>query len=870
MTATPEPPGLSAAEAARLLAEHGPNELQDREQRGLIATLRSVATEPMFLLLLAAAGIYLLLGDLGEGLLLSFFALLTVGLVIFQERRSARALGALRELAAPQVRVRRDGREQRIPAREMVPGDLFLVSEGERIAADGELLHAVGLAVDESLLTGESVPVDKQAWQPPARLPQGLSGDAAAGALQPPAGAPAASALHASTLVVAGHGLVRARATGSRTRVGQIGSSLARIEVGPTPFQQQLSRLVRRFGLAAVAASLLLAAWYGVQRGDWLQGALSAIALGMAMLPEEFPMVMTVFLALGAWRLARIKVLARRPAVIEALGAATVLCVDKTGTLTENRMQVRRLVTDEWDEAVTPQAAPPPALLPLLAQGMQASRRGAADPMDRALVQWGDRVLAGSTHLHTDWQLVREYPVSNGLPAMGNAWVDPSGAHRLAAKGAPEAIFGLCRLTPHRAAELLARVQALASQGLRVLAVATATCEAGSQRPWPPADLRQERLTMQGLLCFEDPLRASVPAAVAQARQAGLTVVMISGDHAATALAMARQAGLDTHHGALDGTALQALDDPALDAAVQRVRVFARVSPEQKLRLVQAFQRQGETVAMTGDGVNDAPALKAAHVGIAMGVRGTDVAREAAGLVLLDEEFGSIVGGVRMGRRIFDNLRKVMVYITAIHVPIAGLALLPLLFGLPPLMLPAHVVLTEMVVDPACSLAFEGAPEDPRLMQRPPRPRGESLFGAALLWQGLLEGGCLLVATLGVYAVALQEGRDVDTSRTLAVLGLTAGNLGLVAVNVTAGLGWRALLLPGARALWWVAAGTTAVLAAAVAVPGARALLHFGVPSLGDGAAALAAVGAALALGAGVGGWVRRAKPVPAAASWGS
>lgn len=867
MTATPEDPGLSAPQAARLLAEQGPNQIQDREQQGLLATLRSVATEPMFLLLLVAAGIYLLLGDLGEGLLLSFFALVTVGLVIFQERRSARALEALRELAAPQVRVRRDGREQRIPARELVPGDLFLVSEGERIAADGELLQAVGLAVDESLLTGESVPVDKQACTPTARLSGSQAQDTGAAPTTAPESAPAASALYASTLVVAGHGLVRAQATGARTRVGQIGASLARIEVGPTPFQQQLNRLVRRFGLAAVAASLLLACWYGLQRGEWLQGALSAIALGMAMLPEEFPMVMTVFLALGAWRLARIKVLARRPAVIEALGAATVLCVDKTGTLTENRMQVRRLVTDALDEAVTPEAPPPPALQALLAQGMLASRRGAADPMDRALLQWGDRVLAGTAHPPTGWQMAREYPVSAGLPAMGNAWVDPSGARRLAAKGAPEVIFGLCHLTSPRTAELLARVQAQASQGLRVLAVATATWEGGTKEPWPPADLRQKRLTWQGLLCFEDPLRASVPAAMAQARQAGLTVAMISGDHAATALAIARQAGIDTRSGALEGAALQAMDDPALDAAVRRVRVFARVSPAQKLRLVQAFQRNGETVAMTGDGVNDAPALKAAHVGIAMGVRGTDVAREAAGLVLLDEDFSRIVGGVRMGRRIFDNLRKVMVYITAIHVPIAGLALLPLLFGLPPLMLPAHVVLTEMVVDPACSLAFEGAPEDPRLMQRPPRPRGESVFGAALLWQGLLEGGCLLGATLGIYALALQAGRDVDTSRTLAVLGLTAGNLGLVAVNVTAGLGWRALFLPGARALWWVAGGTSAVMWAAVAVPGARALLHFGVPQLLDLGAALVAVGAAVVLGTAVGGWARRRRqPVAAAA----
>src|SRR5262252_1670977 len=798
--------GLTDEEAGRRLAQHGPNEIEGREKHDLWTTLKGIAAEPMFLLLLVAAVIYLVLGDLAEGMLLAFFAVVTVGLVIFQERRSEGALDALRVLAAPQVRVVRNGRVTRISARALVPGDVFLLAEGERVAADGVAREAVGLAIDESLLTGESVPVRKSASA------------TAAVEDRPRPGGDDRPEVYAGTLVVSGHGHAEVVATGRNTRVGRIGASLADIESASTPLQRHLRRLVQIFGIAAVCTCGLLVVWYGVQRGDWMQGVLSAVALGMAMLPEEFPMALTVFLALGAWRLARIKVLARRPAVIEALGSATVLCVDKTGTLTENRMRVRRLVTDDIDITVSRGEALPEPVHRLLEYAMLASRRGGIDPMDRALLEHGDVSLAHTEHLHPDWRLAREYPLTPELLAMSHVWTDENGRGRIAAKGAPEAVFDLCHLGPVRTVELLGRAQALAEQGLRVLAVA----EGLSDSVAAAKNQHEYDFTLLGLIGFEDPLRASVPAAVAQAHEAGIAVAMITGDHAATALAIARQAGIDTRAGALRGEEIDHLDAAALGTAVRSVRVFARVTPEQKLRLVQAFKSNREVVAMTGDGVNDAPALKAAHIGIAMGVRGTDVAREAAGIVLLDEDFGRIVGGVRMGRRIFDNLRKVMTYISAIHVPIAGLSLLPLLAGLPPLMLPVHVVLTEMVIDPVCSVAFEGTPEDPRVMKRAPRRSDEGIVGWPMLWQGLLQGGCLLAVTLAIYAVALHADRGEDIARTLAVLGLTAGNLLLVAVNASAGLGWRSLFARTARAFWWVAGIASSALALAIALPGGR------------------------------------------------
>jgi Ca2+-transporting ATPase len=808
----------------------------------VLTTLRGVATEPMFLMLVVAAGLYLVLGDLGEGLLLGFFACVTMGLVVWQERRSAHALDALRDLAAPQVRVRRDGEVRRLPSRELVPGDVILLSEGERVAADAIVRETAGLSVDESLLTGESVPVRKQASAEAA-----TDADVAPGGEDTPL-------LYAGTLVVDGHAVAEVRAIGGATRMGRIGASLAAIESAPTPLEQHLRRLVRVFGAAAITMSAALVAWYGFTRGDWLDGLLYGIAVGMGMLPEEFPMTFAVFLALGARRLARVQVLARRTAVIEALGAATVLCVDKTGTLTENRMHLRRLVTAEADLDLSANAVLADPARRVLEHAVLASRPESVDPMDRALLTSGDTWLSATGQLHPDWRLEHEYPLSPELLAMSHTWLDADGVRRVAAKGAPEAVADLCHLDAAALAGWMAKVGTLADAGLRVLAVARGTSPPGAAVDEPEDRAHDYDFEFLGLVAFEDPLRPSVPAAVAQARTAGIQVAMITGDHAATALAIARQAGLDVAAGALTGTEITAMDDAALAGAVRTVRVFARVQPEQKLRLVQAFQANGEVVAMTGDGVNDAPALKAAHIGIAMGVRGTDVAREAAGLVLLDEDFGRIVGGVRLGRRIFDNLRKVMTYITAIHVPISGLALLPVLFGWPPLMLPVHVVLTQMVIDPVCSLSFEGAPEERDVMTRPPRRSDDGIVGWGMLRSGMLQGGAVLVTVLAVYGYSLAGGMDAATARSVGIVGLTAGNLFLVAANASEGLGLRVLLRREFAVFWIVSAAAIAVIGAGLSFAAPRRLLQFGTPDAGS----LAFVAAATGLAVVVSTWLAR------------
>ncbi len=641
--------GLSTVQAREQLARVGPNEITATEASGWMLALRGVATEPMFVLLVAAAAVYLLIGDLGEGLLLSAFALLSVALVVVQDRRSARALEALRALAAPRVRVWRDGRLQSIASRELVPGDWLVLAEGDRLAADGLLRQGTGMSVDESLLTGESVPVAKR----PAEGDESTLPPADPGGSELPW-------VFAGTLVVAGHGLAEVRTTGARTRAGAIGMSLAAISQAATPLQLNLRRLVTWLGLGALALSMLLVLWHGLSRGQWVEGLLAGIAAAMSMLPEEFPMALSVFLALGAWRLARLKVLARRPAVIEALGGATVLCVDKTGTLTENRMQLRSVHTASAELRWPSSSSASPALQELLTQALLASRADGNEPMDRAIAERARQVL-GDAAPPPQWELVREYPLQAQLLAVTHAWrTGPTGL-QLACKGAPEAVASLCQLDAQPHAALQQQVQALAEQGLRMLGVARADWPADQ----PPDDLTQCRFQWLGLMAFEDPLRPSAAQAVAQARGAGIAVLMITGDHAQTALAIATQAGIDTSGGVRTGEELSRLDHAELGEVVARTRVFARVQPEQKLRLVQALRARGEVVAMTGDGVNDAPALKAAHIGIAMGARGTDVAREASAVVLLDEDFGHIVAGIRMGRRIADNLRKVMTYITA-------------------------------------------------------------------------------------------------------------------------------------------------------------------------------------------------------------
>jgi Ca2+-transporting ATPase len=797
--------GLTQEEVARRLAADGPNELPRAKPRAVWTLLWEVLREPMFRLLVAAGLVYLLLGDEGEALLLLFFILLSVFITVIQQLRTDRALEALRDLSSPRALVIREGEACRIAGRDLVRGDILVLAEGDRVPADASLLESQVLEVDESLLTGESVAV-------PKRVREAQSGAADENL----------HCVYAGTLVVAGRALAEVTATGVRCEMGRIGALLREMAPVQTPLALQIRQLVRVVAVLGLLLSACVVLIHGLSFGDWLEALLAGIALAMALLPEEFPVVLTVFLALGARRLAGDQVLTRRPDTIEALGAASVLCTDKTGTLTRNRMAVVELRTlersDGW-QAGEPLDEP---WVSLARCALAASSAHTTDPMEQAL-----QTLLPEDDARAP---LKTYSLSAELLAMGHAWPADRGC-LVTFKGAPETIAELCRLDQAQKDQLHAQLNAMAARGLRVLAAARAGLPEGS----PPASLAAlgtgADCNFMGLIGFADPLRESVPAALRECREAGIRVLMITGDYPATARAIGEQAGLPATAELLTGADIDRLSEDELASALARVSICARVSPRHKLRIVEALRRTGAVVGMTGDGVNDAPALRAAHIGIAMGGRGTDVAREASSLVLLDDDFSSIVTAVRLGRRIHDNLTKALAYIVAVHIPIAGLTLFPLLLGWPLLLGPLHIVFMELVVDPVCSIVFEAEPPERALMQRQPRDPRSPIFNRRLLAWSLSQGFATLVMLLALDTVLRALGTGEAEIRTVIFLGLVASNLVLLSVNRRFSAELTEIWLRSNPALWPVLSVLMVLLAAVIFTPALRVLFGFTLPA---------------------------------------
>ncbi len=755
--------GLSSEDVLSRLKKFGTNELPSGKKRNIFQILFSAIKEPMFLILLSCSSIYFLLGDIQEAIVLAFSVLVILNITIYQENKTENSLQALKDLSSPRALVIRNGAEERIAGSQVVPDDLILIKEGDRVPADASIIWERNLTLDESILTGESFSVRKF-----AEVSQEPNSDK----------------VFSSTLVVAGQGVAKVFATGLSTEIGKIGVSLGNLEEKNTHIESEINQVVKIFSIVGLSLCVVIAVVYGFTRGFWLKGFLAGLTLAMSILPEEFPVIFTVFMALGAWRIAKESVLTRKRGAVEMLGSASVLCVDKTGTLTQNKMSLKKIWSqgnslDTYSDKIS---EIPEVFHELLEYGILASKKDPFDPMEKELLSFGGNFLKNTEHLHPGWDLIREYPLSQELLSLSHVWVsEEENEYIIASKGAPESIWDLCHLSAQEKEKLLPVIHDLASQGLRILGVA----KSHLKKEKLPANQHDFTFQFLGFLGFADPIRTNVPNSIRECQEAGIKVVMITGDYEGTARSIAAEIGLPLGESVITGTDLKNLSDTELKRRMVNTSIFCRVAPEQKLQIVNSWKSLGKIVAMTGDGVNDAPALKSADIGIAMGKRGTDVAREASDIVLVEDDFSSIVKAVRLGRRIYANLKNAMTYAFAIHIPIAGLSLIPVLFGLPLLLLPMHIVFLELMIDPACSVVFESGKEANDIMSKPPRDVSEKVFSWIILETAILQGLSILIFSLISFYFIWYQGEFEDKARTTCFVTLIIGNTFLVLKNLS-------------------------------------------------------------------------------------
>lgn len=786
--------GLSLQEVMQRQQRFGYNELNSETESGIQKIIFEAIKEPMALLLVGIGVIYILLGEEHEVYSLLTFLLLILGITIYQENKTEKTLQALKKLSSPRAVVIREAKQIRIPGREVVPDDIVVLNEGDRIPADIELWQGGPLSVDESIITGESFPVDKS----PAKID--------------------ANKVLSGTLVLRGQALGKVLATGAQTELGKIGKSLGERKIERTPLQKSTAKIVNRLTLLVLALTFFVIGYYWFTRNDLLNGILTGLTLAMGILPNELPAVLLIFLAAGAWRISKRNVLTRKVPSIEALGAVNYLCVDKTGTLTQNKMVLKKLWNGKellsLDEDMNEL---PEAFHELMEFGILASPSDPFDPMEREIKETGRSLLDQTEHLHPDWKLSREYQITSELLAVSYAWKgEDKNGYVIGAKGAVEAIIDLCHLRQEESDAIETQMLELAANGLRVLAIARAV---STLLPEKQHDLN---FVFTGLVGFEDPVRNDVPAAVKECQEAGVKILMITGDHPATAKSIASQIGLHHRNKSLTGEELEKFNDQDLLLALKEVSIFCRMKPLDKLRIVSVLQENGQVVAMTGDGVNDAPALRQAQIGIAMGKRGTDVAREASSVVLLDDSFSSIVASIKIGRRIFQNLQEAFAYLLAIHIPITILSIVPVILKLPLILLPVHIAFLHLIIEPASTTLFEALPDDKEIMKKEPRSKSMRIMSKIDITESLCSGIILSITAISIYQFSLEKGLQASDARGITFTALMISNLFLILIRIG-----RKKFNEIRKHLRILITGTIVMLAAVLYVPYFRELFRF-------------------------------------------
>ncbi len=745
--------GLSQQQVLENRNRFGSNAMELQEERVLLNVLKEIVLEPMFILLLIACVIYFVTGSYQEGTIMLISIFLVAGISIFQEYRSRNAVQALKKLSQSHVKVIRNGIEEDILIEEVVVEDIMMIEEGEIISADGVLLQARDFSINESILTGESFAVFKNT-------------DAT---------------VYRGTLVASGNATARVTAVGLNTRFGEIGLAVKEVKVEKTPLQKQIKAFVKKMVWIGAAAFVLVIMVKYIQTSDMLHSLMHGLTLAMSILPEEIPVAFSTFLALGAFRLLKNKIIVKQPQYVETLGAATVVCVDKTGTITENRMSISGLydgstkriidVTDNGNKDLLPKE--------LIEFAMWSSETKPFDPMEQAIHQL--YVETALEDKRTGYQQVHEYPIGGNPPMMTHIFQNQSEEVVIAAKGAPERILRQSNLADDEVKEIEHQALEYASQGLRVLGVGKAVWDG---KDWPDVQDRF-RFTFLGLIAFQDPPKENIRETIETFRRAGISVKMITGDYAETALAISKQVGLSDNDEVISGAEVLKLEPQELQSKLSRVNIFARMFPEAKLKVINALKESGEVVAMTGDGVNDAPALKAAHIGIAMGQRGSEVAKGAASLILTDDDLAHMTDAVALGRKIYDNLKKAIQYIVSIHIPIILIVMLPLLLGwaFTEIFTPVHVIFLELIMGPTCSIIYENEPMEPGTMERAPRQMSATFLSFRQLITSIIQGLLITAACLGVGYYGLAEGMEDAYVRTLIFITLLFSNIFLTLVN---------------------------------------------------------------------------------------